>query len=78
MEMIAETLFGFGCYVGEFFVRNGHGQWARPTAEQAGLVGFPFIVRASADSWLNPIGKTFKRYENGEEDSVSDFLRDPR
>lgn len=26
-ERFAETLFGFGCYVGEVMVRNGGGSW---------------------------------------------------
>ena len=52
-------------------VHNGHGRWTRRPADEAELVGSPFIVRVSADSWPNPIGKTFKRYENGEAGKLS-------
>jgi hypothetical protein len=71
-DQIAETLFGFGCYVGEVIVRCGEGRW-RVTAEtpMAELGGFPLVVQHGRDSFCNPIGKVFKRLANGPEDSLA-------
>lgn len=45
-EDIKETLFGFGCYVGEVFVRTGHGFWRAPkTAWELDVLGFPLDNR---------------------------------
>lgn len=73
-DQIAETLFGFGCYVGEVFVRNSGGKW-RNTDEtsMAGLAGFPMVIELGQESFCNPIGKVFKRLENSEEDSLPYF-----
>jgi hypothetical protein len=71
-EDIAETLFYFGCYVGEVFVRNLGAQWVR-TAESpmAGLTPWPIVVvMPNGDHW-NPIGKVFRRLSDGQGESVS-------
>jgi hypothetical protein len=75
-DQVAETLFGFGCYVGEVFVRSNGACW-RPTDEtgMAGLAGFPIVVELGPDNICNPIGKVFKRLENGDEDSLVYFYR---
>jgi hypothetical protein len=73
-EQIAETLFGFGCYVGEVFVRQAGGSWqAVASTPMANLAGFPLVVHLRNDSYCNPIGKAFKRLENGAEDSLPYF-----
>jgi hypothetical protein len=73
-DQIAETLFGFGCYVGEVFVRQAGGNW-RNAAEtsMAKLAGFPLVIELGSESFCNPIGKVFKRLENGEEDNLPFF-----
>lgn len=73
-EQIAETLFGFGCYVGEVFVRHAGGKW-RDAAETSmhKLVEFPLVIELGKESFCNPIGKVFKRLENGEEDNLTYF-----
>jgi hypothetical protein len=73
---IAETLFGFGCYVGEVFVRNAGGKW-RSAAEtsMAKLAGSLLVIELSSETFCNPIGKVFKRLENGEEDSLPYFYQ---
>jgi hypothetical protein len=75
-DQIAETLFGFGCYVGEVFVRQAGGKW-RKAAEtsMAKFAGFPLVVELEDESICNPIGKVFKRLENGEEDSLPYFYQ---
>lgn len=62
---VAETLFGFGCYVGEVFVRNGRGSW-RATADdqERDMFGFPLVVQVPPESVCNPIGRVFSRLEN--------------
>lgn len=81
-QQLAETLFSFGCYVGEVFVRHAGGQWRRgaetPLAE---LGSFPLLIALGNDSALgpdkvcNPIGKVFKRLDNGEQDSLAYFYQ---
>ncbi len=75
-EQVAETLFGFGCYVGEVFVRQASGKW-RDAADtsMADLAGFPLVVELDEESFCNPIGKVFKRLDNGEEDSLPYFFK---
>jgi hypothetical protein len=73
-EQIAETLFGFGCYIGEVFVRHAGASWQRTgQTPMANLGGFPLVIRLQGDSYCNPIGKAFKRLENGVEDSLPFF-----
>ena len=76
VDTIGPTLFSFGCYVGEVFVRNLGGSW-RLTAEtsMAKLAGWPIIVQTGTDSFVNPIGKVFKRVQNGPEDDLCYFYK---
>jgi hypothetical protein len=75
VDQVAETLFGFGCYVGEVLVRNSDmgAAWQAPNAKELEWFGWPMIVKASEDNVCNPIGKAFKRFENGQEDSLAYF-----
>jgi hypothetical protein len=75
-EQIAETLFAFGCYVGEVFVRNNNARWtnAADTAMKD-LAGFPIVLELGPDNICNPIGKVFKRMINGGEDGLEFFYR---
>ncbi len=73
-EQIAETLFGFGCYVGEVMVRRGGGRWDAPTGtDEEAFAGYPLVVRFQAGGWANPIHKVFRRYREGEEHQLIHF-----
>jgi len=74
VEQIAETLFGFGCYVGEVFVRNKDAKW-RLTEEtpMKDFAGVPMVVELGPEQICNPIGKVFKRLENGKVDNLPYF-----
>jgi hypothetical protein len=75
-DQVGETLFGFGCYLGEVLVRQAGGQWRNAAdTSMADFAGFPLVVQLGDDSFCNPIGKTFKRLENGEEDNLPYFYR---
>ena len=72
---IASTLFCFGCYVGEILVRNLGGYWVSvtdPAMER--LAGFPMVVMMGNGDWWNPIGKVFKRLDDGASESLDYFF----
>src|SRR5262249_44277577 len=74
VERIAETLFCFGCYVGEVFVRNAHGRWV--DVERTPMRGrgqWMIVIELPDGSVCNPIGKVFNRVENGSVDALSYF-----
>ena len=76
VEQIAETLFGFGCYVGEVLVRNAKGKWrSAKSTPMAELAGFPLVIELGTDNFCNPIGKVFKCFEEGGKDTLSYFYR---
>ncbi|WP_037601600.1 hypothetical protein [Streptacidiphilus rugosus] len=70
---IPETMFSFGCYIGEVMTRHGGGAWRRPSEQEASVFGVPMVVEMPSKCSYNPIGKAFKRLDNGPEDSVSFF-----
>ncbi|MEU2985193.1 MULTISPECIES: hypothetical protein [Micromonospora] len=70
---VAETLFGFGCYVGEVLTRHAGGRWRATAADELAVVGWPMVVELAGQGWCNPIAKAFKRLENGPEDSLRYF-----
>ncbi|TDC32979.1 hypothetical protein E1211_19895 [Micromonospora sp. 15K316] len=72
-EQLAETLFGFGCYVGEVLTRHAGGRWRATAEDEQAVVGWPMLIELGERRWCNPIGKAFKRLENGPEDSLRYF-----
>jgi hypothetical protein len=68
-DPLAETAFVFGAYVGEVMVRRNGGRWAAPPPE----LGGHFIVKLPNGNHANPIGKAFKRVDNGPVDSIVYF-----
>jgi hypothetical protein len=75
-ERFAETLFGFGCYVGEVMVRHAGGSWTTSIGTPLeAYASFPLLVSLPPDNLSNPIGKVFKAFRNGDTDSVADFYR---
>jgi hypothetical protein len=75
-DQIGETVFTFGCYVGEVFVQHHGGIWKMSDdtnlPKELKDKNLMVIEMPNGDVW-NPIGKTFKLLENGEVDSVVYF-----
>jgi hypothetical protein len=72
---VGVTLFGFGAYLGEVFVQNAGAQWIDFDDARKRDFGQAIGVRMSNGLQWNPIGKVFKRFQYGVEDSVSYFYR---
>jgi hypothetical protein len=73
---IRETLFTFGCYLGEVMIRHCGGEWRVPQETPLGRVaGVPMVVELESGDVVNPIGKVFKRLRNGKEDSLPRFYQ---
>jgi hypothetical protein len=70
---VACTLFQFGCYVGEVFVRHAKGRWRGTRKSEMDIIGFPLVVDLPNKVTANPIGKVFKRMEYGMEDFLPYF-----
>jgi hypothetical protein len=74
LEQIAETLFSFGCYVGEVFVRHAGGRWRVASETPLGqFAGGPIVVQTGPADFCNPIDRVFKRFENGAEEDLTYF-----
>ena len=74
VEQIGATLFAFGCYVGEVFVRHFGGKWLKEEdTEMKGLAGFFIVVELPNGKICNPIGKVFKRVRDGDAESLPYF-----
>ncbi|AQA25814.1 hypothetical protein BTZ20_0361 [Rhodococcus sp. MTM3W5.2] len=67
---LAELVFKFGSYLGELLVRHAGARWVEPPAELGGWPG----VELPGGTFGDPIGKAFKRVDNGPEDSVVSFI----
>lgn len=74
-EAVQNTLFVLGCYLGEVICRNANGQWlATAGTPMEGNTPYPLVVEIKTTGAVcNPIGKVFKRFENGPEDSLPAF-----
>jgi hypothetical protein len=69
-EQIAETLFGFGCYVGEVMVRRGGGRWDAPTGtDEEAFAGYPLVVGSRLEA--GPIRSTRSSGATGKGRSIS-------
>src|SRR5690348_17123504 len=44
-DEVAETLWAFGCYVGEVFVHHAGAQWIDTPDNLSGIFGFPIVLR---------------------------------
>lgn len=75
-HQIASTLFCFGCYVGEVLIRNLGGRWADlENSPMSHFDGPPIVVVMNDGACWNPIGKVFKRVDDGEGESVEYLYR---
>lgn len=73
-DKIGATLFAFGCYAGEVFVRHFGGRWLKEEdTAMRGLAGFFMVIQLPNDKICNPIGKVFKRVQDGEAESLPYF-----
>ena len=74
-EEAAETLFVFGCYLGEVLVRRLGGAWV-PTARSAlrGVSPWPMVVALPDGSSWDAIGKAYKRLELGDAEFLPAFF----
>jgi hypothetical protein len=71
VDQYAETMFCFGCYVGEVFVRHAGGRWVATPEGQLEVFGVRLVVELPPPGKLcNPIAKAFKRLHNGVEDHL--------
>ena len=70
-----ETIFLFGCYLGEVVVRNHGGQWKLAADTGLRQVAPPdmLVLETPNQATWNPIGKAFKLLANGMEDSLAFF-----
>ncbi|GAB09481.1 hypothetical protein GOARA_040_00060 [Gordonia araii NBRC 100433] len=69
-DRVAESVFAAGCYFGEVLVRNHGYRWTIDENVHGGLMA----VTGPRGNVANPIGKAFKRVDNGETDSLSYLL----
>lgn len=75
VDQIASTLFCFGCYVGELLTRHLGGRWVRTDASKMkDLTPWPMVVEMTNGDCWNPIGKVFKRFEEGEGEDLKYFF----
>ncbi|MFF1538865.1 hypothetical protein ACFVWL_02260 [Microbacterium sp. NPDC058269] len=72
-DAVATSVFEAGCYVGEVFVRH-HGYAWVDVGDSSDLFDFRMVITGPHGNYANPIGRAFKRVENGPEDSVSAFV----
>jgi hypothetical protein len=74
VEEIGETLFSFGCYVGEVFVRHHGGVWVQTKKSLLkGETDFPIVVAIGKAHVLNPIAAVFQRFQTGALRSLPGF-----
>lgn len=70
---LAETLWTMGALVGEVMVRSNGGRWVDRLPEHAEMFDFPFLVELPNGRTTNPLGKVFKRMDNGPGDGIVAF-----
>jgi hypothetical protein len=73
---VGETVFSFGCYVGEIFVRHHAGRWIMPKRSLFGFGGSDMmLVEMPGGTVCNPIGRAFKLLERGVSESFAYFYQ---
>jgi hypothetical protein len=73
-ENLQPLLFAMGCYVGQVMVRNAGACWR--VTEELGMgevASSPIAIRVRDGRGCNPVGKVYKRFQNGPEESVASF-----
>ena len=75
-EGLQTLLFSMGCYVGEVLVRHAGGRW-RTTGElgMGKVASSPIGVEMPDGRGCNPVGRVYKRFQKGREDSLAGFFQ---
>ncbi|OBK14200.1 hypothetical protein A5636_01120 [Mycobacterium asiaticum] len=74
-DVMAESIFVFGCYIGEVMVRNAGYVWVDTPADLARHLGALTVYHPGTRTHANPISKAFKRVDYGEPDNLTYFYR---
>ena len=77
-DALAQTIFTVGAYIGEVVIRHGAEfgyRWVFLDADDpiAPMMGFRMVIKNNHGAFANPIGKAFKRVDQGPTDSVRFF-----
>lgn len=75
-EAVQMLLFSMGCYVGEVLVRHAGGRWR--TTQELGMgtvASSPIGVEMPDGRGCNPVGRVYKRFQRGREDSLPGFFQ---
>lgn len=63
-QTVAETVFAFGCFLGEVVRRTVGGEWVRAESLPAGTTAFPLALRLAVGNIVaDPIGRAVQRLE---------------
>ena len=75
-EVLRPVLFSIGCYVGEVLVRHAGGRW-RPAGELGlgTMASSPIGVEMPDGRGCNPVGRVYRRFQRGRQDSLTLFVR---
>lgn len=72
-DIMAESIFIFGCYLGEVMVRHAGYVWVDTPADLAKHLGVLTVYHPGTQSHANPINKAFKRVDYGDPDNLPYF-----
>lgn len=72
-DAMAETIFVFGCYIGEVMVRHAGYVWVETPADLVQHLGKLTVYHSGKESHANPINKAFKRVDYGDPDNLPYF-----
>lgn len=72
---MGETVFLFGCYIGEVCVRATGARWVESArTEMRDITPFPIVLDLGSGKVLDPISQAFNRLDNGIEDHLPKFF----
>jgi hypothetical protein len=75
-EALQPLLFSIGCYVGEVLVRHAGGRWRGTEDLGMGVVASsPIAIEMPDGRGCNPVGRVYKRFQKGREDSLVSFYQ---
>jgi hypothetical protein len=75
-ENLQPLLFAMGCYVGQVMVRHAGAFWR--VTEELGMgevASSPIAIRVPDGRGCNPVGKVYKRFQNGPDESLASFYQ---
>jgi hypothetical protein len=75
-DQIRETLFTFGCYLGEVLIRHYAGEWRKTEKTSLRqLTDAPLVVQLGSGNVANPIDQVLKRLQHGKTDSLPHYYQ---